>query len=113
LLTVDEIYGLLSGLKDEDIKYAVHFLARLKIRGQIGNVKLEDIEEIRKILLNRCPVCIEYQGNDEYKVYYDITGTHDLVIIMWLRVSTKTNVKLITLYPQKINRRLNKNGRQL
>ena len=113
MYTREEIYYHLSSLQDENIRFTNHFLKRLQIRNKIGVTVLNDPEEIKKILLNRCPVYVECEEKDEYKVYYDVSDTQDLIIVLWLRVSSPVKIRLLTLYPQKVNRRLNKNGRTL
>lgn len=107
------MYKLLSTLDDANIECRTHFIDRFNIRGKTANIELRNIDEMKKILLNTCPVYVEYQAKNEYKIFYDITEKHDLVIILFIHISSPTKVRLITMYPQKAARRLNKNGRQL
>lgn len=111
MLTTDEIYEVLSTINEDGIEYKNHFLLRLNTRARISSVVPNNLEEIKKILLNRCPVYVDYQGNNEYKVFYDITDKRDLVVVLWLRVTSPTKIKFITLYPQDVRRRLKKNER--
>lgn len=107
----EELFKLLSTTNKTNFEFKRHFLDRLKLRAQNSNAVPDDITEIQKILLNRCPVYVDYQGDDEYKVFYDISEKYDLVIILWLQVSSGSKIKLITVYPQPVKRRFNKNGK--
>lgn len=113
MFSKEGLFKVLSTLDNKNIECRRHFLDRLNIRGQTANIEIKDVEEIKKILLNRCPVYVEYLTEDEYKLFYDITDKYDLVIIIYIYVSSPTKVRLITMYPQKVNRRLNQNGREL
>lgn len=111
MYNAEDLFKLLSTTNKTNLEFKTHFLDRLKLRAQNNNVVPDNITEIQKILLNRCPVYVDYQGNNEYKVFYDISEKYDLVIILWLRVSSDSKIKLITVYPQPVKRRFNKNGK--
>jgi hypothetical protein len=114
LHTLEEIYHYLSSLHDENITLTYHFVKRFETRYRIGKTVLKDAEEIKKILLNTRPVYVEEgKQKGEYKVYYEMSEARDLIIVLCLRVASPVKISLITLYPQTINRRLNKNGRDL
>lgn len=114
MLTAEEIYALLSTTDKKNIEFKTHFLDRLKTRARSGNGIPNDIIELKKILLNTCPTHVAYQENNkfkdenEYQVFYNITEKYDLCVVLSLIFSNPIKIKFITLYPQKVNRRLKK-----
>jgi len=111
LLTAEEIYKLLSTTDEKNTEYKSHFLNRLIKRAQLCDSMPQDLTEVQKILLNRCPIYIDYQENNElkneneYKVFYNINEKYDIVIVLSLIHSTPIKIKFITVYPQHANRR--------
>lgn len=111
LLTAEEIYKLLSTTDEKNTEYKSHFLYRLIKRAQICDSMPQNLTEIQKILLNRCPVYIDSQENNElkneneYKVFYNINEKYDIVIVLSLIYSSPVKIKFITVYPQHANRR--------
>ena len=114
MLTAEEIYELLCITNEKNIEYRVHFVKRLETRARISDIIPNDIAEFKKILLNRCPVYVDYQENNElkdeneYRVFYNITEKYDLVVVLSLVSCSPIKIKFITLYQQNVNRRLSK-----
>lgn len=119
MLTVEEMYKLLSSTDTKNMEYKSHFLKRLTTRAKICDVMPQDLTEVQKILLNTSPVYIDYQednelaNEDEYRVFYNIDEKYDIVIVLSLINSNPVKIKFITVYPQRVNRRLKLNERRI
>lgn len=111
MLTPEEIYKLLSTSNEKNLEFKSHFLDRFIKRAQICDVMPQNLTEVKKILLNSCPVYIDYQENNElkneneYKVFYNINEKYDIVVILSVINSNPIKIKFITVYPQHTTRR--------
>jgi hypothetical protein len=112
LLTAKELFKLLSTTREDDIDYKLHFLKRLTDRAEICDIMPKDLTEFKKILLNNFPVYIDYQednelkNENEYKVFYNINEKYDIVVVLSLICSKPVKIKIITVYPFHVKRRL-------
>jgi hypothetical protein len=110
LLNPDNMRKLLCTVKERNITYKKHFLNRLDTRSKYNDFIPTDINEFKKMILNRNPALVLY-ANDAFQLFYNMNEEYDLIVILSVnRIKNPIKINFITLLPQAAYRRINKYG---
>jgi len=100
-MDIDEVLYYLLASKKENFNKTKHYETRLELREE----DLPSEEEILKIISENKPVGILKQKDGKFKVYYENSEEHDIVVVINIKSVEPLSINLITIYPQNRKRR--------
>lgn len=93
---------VMSCAKNSTLIKTRHYIEMLELR---QNGIVPDDDGIIDLLSTQTPVYIERQTNDNFKLFYSIDVTYDLIIVMSCKSTSPYKIALITIHQQEARRR--------
>lgn len=108
-MDVDTVLEYLSKIDMSNLRVTHHFETRANER---KNDIHPDVNGIYDVIFNEKPVGILKQNEDTFKLYYNLSENHDLIIIISVKSPNPIIINLITcfLVDSKKRRRENASG---
>ena len=101
-MDVGTLLNYLSKIEAENLRATYHFQERISERKSEIH---PDLNEIYHIILKEQPVGILKQEEGKFKLYYERTEKHDLIIIISIKSTNQILFNLVTCFLEDANKR--------
>lgn len=109
-MDVGTFLNYLSGIEADNLRATYHFQERISERKSEIH---PDLNEIYHIILKEQPVGILKQEEGKFKLYYERTENHDLVIIISIKGTNPLILNLVTCFLEDAKKRRRPDGAEI